>query len=226
MEKQRHIGFGVKLLADLCRDDQFCRLAVADLLREVLPWTAAVLVPPGWDTNYVECFGFTLEQLGLCGIESLETKMRSAGLPINELPGPPVLPLEGTPEERVQRSLQLLRAGFLGEKLGPASRDPADVAVLFDTVAGSIDTSAAPGPGTIQFDFTDFEPWQLRLENGAAHALPGRADHPTATFRLRFDDWIDISAGRTDPARLALRGRFRPTGNLLWLWRGRTAFPR
>jgi hypothetical protein len=225
-DEQRHIGFGVKLLADLCRDDHSCRVAVADLLREVLPWTVAVIVPPGWDTNYVECFGFTLEQLGLYGIESLESKLRSAGLPIEDLPGPPVLPLPGTPEERVRRSLRLLRGGFAGEKLGPASRDPVDVELYFETVAAAIDPSAAPRPGTIQFDFPDFDPWQLRLENGTARALAGRAEHPTATFHIRFDDWVDLSAGRTTPIRLALQGRFRPGGNLVWLLRARRAFPR
>jgi hypothetical protein len=225
-DEQRHIGFGVKLLADLCRDDEPSRVAVADLLREVLPWTASVIVPPGWDTRYVECFGFTLEQLGLYGMESLVTKLRSAGLPIDDLPGPPVLPVQGTLEERVDRSLRLLRAGFIGEKLGPASRDPADVELFFETVASSVDPSAAPSPGTIRFDFTDFDAWQLRLENGSTRALPANGDRATARFTLSFDDWVDMSAGRTDPVRLAMRGRFRPGGNLLWLFRARRAFPR
>ena len=30
--------------------------AVGNLLREVIPWTAAVLVPPNWDERYIECF--------------------------------------------------------------------------------------------------------------------------------------------------------------------------
>ena len=86
-DEQRHIGFGVKLLADLCREDPDCRWAVADMLREVIPWTAAVLVPPGWDRRYTEVFGFTLEEIGAEGASSLETKLRSAGLPMEELPG-------------------------------------------------------------------------------------------------------------------------------------------
>ncbi len=87
-DEQRHIGFGVKLLADLSRQDPDCRHAVADLLREVIPWTAAVLVPPRWDRRYTEVFGFTLEEIGAEGASSLETKLRSAGLPLEELPGP------------------------------------------------------------------------------------------------------------------------------------------
>ena len=95
-DEQRHIGFGVKLLADLQREDPDCRYAVADLLREVIPWTAAVLVPPNWDERYVTLFGYTFEELGAEGALSLETKMRSAGLPLEELPGPPVFPAAAT----------------------------------------------------------------------------------------------------------------------------------
>jgi len=60
-DERRHIGFGVKLLSELAEQDPDCRCAVAELLREVIPWAASVLVPPRWDERYVECFGFTLE---------------------------------------------------------------------------------------------------------------------------------------------------------------------
>ena len=49
-DEQRHIGFGVKLIADLTREDAECEPAIADLLREILPYTAAVFVPPGWNS--------------------------------------------------------------------------------------------------------------------------------------------------------------------------------
>ncbi|MBV9685182.1 MAG: ribonucleotide-diphosphate reductase subunit beta, partial [Solirubrobacterales bacterium] len=41
-DEQRHIAFGVKMLADLVRDDADCRPAIEELLREVLPFTTAV----------------------------------------------------------------------------------------------------------------------------------------------------------------------------------------
>ena len=47
LDEQRHIGFGVKLLADLRREDERVPRAVADLLREVLPYVPQVLMPPG-----------------------------------------------------------------------------------------------------------------------------------------------------------------------------------
>ncbi len=123
-DEQRHIGFGVKLLSDLRKMDPEVPHAVADLLREVLPWTAAVLVPPNWDMRYIESFGSTIEDIGEEGAMSLETKMRSAGLPIDELPGPPVFPVDGTPRERAERGQAMVRAGLLGEKVGPPSERP------------------------------------------------------------------------------------------------------
>ena len=102
-DEQRHIGFGIKLLSDLRQMDPEVPHAVADLLREVMPWTINVLVPPGWDERYIETFGYTMEDLGEQGAASLETKLRSAGMPLEELPGPPVMPLDGTPRARAAR---------------------------------------------------------------------------------------------------------------------------
>jgi Ribonucleotide reductase, small chain/SCP-2 sterol transfer family len=225
-DEQRHIGFGVKLLSDLVRADPDSRHAVADLLREVIPWTAAVLVPPDWDLRYIECFGFTMEDLGEEGAASLERKLGSAGLPLEELPGPPVFPVPGTPRQRAERGKALVRGGFLGEKLGPPSRDPETVRIFFESVAGGLDLAQAPaGPATIQWDFPDAEPWHLHVANGDTRVSPGRVDGPTVTVRCSFEDWVDLVAGRHEPGRLALRGRIRPSGDLRWLWRARRMFP-
>ena len=93
LDEQRHIGFGVKLLRDLAAEDPEVPLAVADLLREVLPYSAGVFVPPGWDRRYSECFGFTLEEIYEEGGRSFESKLRAAGLPVESLPGPDPLPV-------------------------------------------------------------------------------------------------------------------------------------
>ena len=87
LDEQRHIGFGVKLLADLHREDPEVQPAVADLLREVMPYTIGVFVPPNWDRRYSEVFGFTLEEIFQEGTNSFETKMRAAGMPLEEMPG-------------------------------------------------------------------------------------------------------------------------------------------
>ncbi|MBA2631305.1 MAG: SCP2 sterol-binding domain-containing protein, partial [Thermoleophilaceae bacterium] len=59
----------------------------------------------------------------------------------------------------------------------------------------------------------------------STRAEPGRADRPTVTFRARFEDFVDVVAGREDPRRLAVRGRLRPSGDVRWLWRSRGMFP-
>ena len=92
LDEQRHIGFGVKLLRDLAAEDPEVPEAVADLLRDVLPHTVGVFAPPNWDRRYSECFGFTLEEIYEEGARSFESKMRAAGLPVEDLPGPLLVP--------------------------------------------------------------------------------------------------------------------------------------
>jgi hypothetical protein len=227
LDEQRHIAFGVKLLSDVAAPDPKCRRAVADLLREVLPWTAAVLVPPGWDMRYTEVFGFKLEDIAKEGAESLETKLRSAGLPIEELPGPPIFAYGLPVETRVQNGLRLVRGGVFGEKLGPPAADRETMSALFDVLRASLDERNAPSePGTIQWDFADAEPWHLVVANGDTRVEPGRAASPTVTLRCRYEDWADVFAGRENALRLAAQRRLRPSGDFRWLWRARRMFPR
>ncbi|HLL91366.1 MAG TPA: ribonucleotide-diphosphate reductase subunit beta, partial [Solirubrobacteraceae bacterium] len=90
-DEQRHIGFGVKLLADLNREDPVgVPRAVARMLREVNGFTSQVLMPPGWDERYITVFNATLDDVGVEGVTSMTTKLRSAGLAIDTLPGPPL----------------------------------------------------------------------------------------------------------------------------------------
>jgi hypothetical protein len=224
-DEQRHIGFGVKLLNDLRKMDPEVPYAVADLLREVMPWTINVLVPPNWDERYITTFGVEMEDLGEEGATSLETKLRSAGLPLEELPGPPVFPINGTPRERAIHGKRMCKAGYLGEKLGPPSRDPADVQLLFEAVAAGLDTSAAHESGALQWDFRDSEPWHVVIDNGSTRAVRGPADNPRARLDVAFDDFVDVVADRQDPRKLMLRGRLRPRGDLRWLFKSRKMFP-
>jgi hypothetical protein len=220
-DEQRHIAFGVKLVADLVREDPECEAAIADLLREVLPWTTAVFVPPGWDERYVTSFGFTLEDVFAQGAEAMEGRLRAAGLD----PGTMRLglPFDLPPIERARRGLTLLRAGYLGEPNGPVKPSPEATAMLFDGLRRQIDASVAPG-ATIQWDFSDAEPWHLRLDNGNTSVSPGRAEHADLTFHCRLVDWVDIAAGRTEPWRALLAGKVRPSGSLRMLMRAPKLF--
>ena len=225
LDEQRHIGFGVKLLRDLAAEDPEVPDAVADQLRAVTPISLAVFVPPGWDTRYVECFGFTLEQVYEEGARSFEAKFRAAGMPIESLPGPSIMPMDMPPRQRAERGLAMLRAGYLGERNGPPARDPEAMAVLFDSIRRSVDPRRVPAePLVLQWEFSDAEPWHVRLDNGATAAVPGRAPHVDVELRCKFDDWVDVVAGRLDPRVAVATGRMRPRGKPRTLWRARGLF--
>jgi hypothetical protein len=222
-DEQRHIGFGVKLLHDLVVEDPSSREAVADTLREVLPWTAAVLVPPGWDESYVTCFGFTFDEIGEEGSRSVESKLRSAGLPLEELPGPPPVPLDLSHVERTRRGRELVKAGVLGEKNGPPAKDAAAQELLFDTIRRSVNPEHGLRRSlTVQWDFPDADPWYVTVDNGASHAVRGRNPAPDVTLRSSWEDFVDLAGGRLDPRRAVLTRRLRLRGRL----RALLAFPR
>jgi hypothetical protein len=226
LDEQRHIGFGVKLLSDLVAEDPECKDAVAELLRETVNYSLGVFVPPDWDRRYAECFGFTLEDIYEYGAISFDSKLRAAGLPVEDLPGL-AYPHDLPPRQRAERALRLLQAGLVGEKVGPPARDPEAIAMLFDSVRRAVDPRRAPaGTTTIQWDFSDAEPWFLRLDNGSTVAEQGRLEEPDVTLRCRFEDWVDVAAGRQDPRRAMATGRLRPRGNLRALWQTRRLFAR
>jgi Ribonucleotide reductase, small chain/SCP-2 sterol transfer family len=225
LDEQRHIGFGVKLLRDLALEDPDVPLAVADLLREVLPYSAAVFVPPNWDRRYAECFGFTLEEIFAEGARSFESKLRAAGMPVETLPGPIPYPYDLEPDERARRMIAMLEAGLLGEGNGAVPRDPATMELLFDMLRRGVDPRhTPPGPLTLQWDFPDAEPWHLRVHNGDTAAAPGFAEQPDVTFKVRYEDFVDVFAGRLDARRAMLTGKLRPHGSVKALWSARRLF--
>ena len=219
-DEQRHIGFGVKVLSDCIKQDPDSKYAIANLMREIMPTMIGVFVPPNWDRRYVEIFGSTMEEVYEHGMVSLEQKMRSAGLPLEDLPGAPPIPRDLSRRERAERGLDMLRAGYLGEKTGPPDRDPEKLAMLFDSIQRSVDTAATPnGAATIQWDFQDAPPWFLRIDNGATSVTQGRLEHPDLALRCRLEDWIDITAGREDPRLAMVKGKLRPKGSIRMLFR-------
>jgi ribonucleotide reductase beta subunit family protein with ferritin-like domain/putative sterol carrier protein len=212
-DEQRHIAFGVKLLHDVAAADERCRRAVADMLREVTPWGAAVLQPPGWDRNYTEVFGFSLEDIGEEGIVSLGTKLRSAGMPLEDLPGPPIVPADLTPRETATRGPLLTQAGLLGEKQSSAPKDAASIELVMDTVRRQLpDTNGTRL--SVQFAFTDVDPWVLRIGGGLPRVERGSEPKADVTLRTSWDDWLDVAAGRVNPGHAVMRGKLRPRARL------------
>jgi hypothetical protein len=119
----------------------------------------------------------------------------------------------------------MCKAGYLGEKIGPPSRDPDDMRLLFEAVANGFDTAAAHSPGAIQWEFPDAETWHVHVDNGDTRVVRGTHDAPKVRIECRFEDWVDVVASRADPRRLVVRGRLRPRGDLRWLLRSRKMFP-
>ena len=133
-DEQRHIGFGVKLLADLKREDPVgVPRAVAGILRDVTRFTPQVLMPPGWDERYITVFNATFDTVGVEGLTSFTTKLRSAGMPIESLPGAPLLPPGLSPLEVSQRQSRHHRS-----PPGPDGPRPRD---------GRVDVRHDPPPG-------------------------------------------------------------------------------
>jgi ribonucleotide reductase beta subunit family protein with ferritin-like domain len=225
-DEQRHIGFGVKLLSELFQESEECKAAVAELLREVLPWVTGVFVPPGWDERYTTEYGFTLEQIYAFGMKSVEMKWKATGYPLSEMP-PGIYPFdpEMPHEERAKRQIKLLRAGVLGEPNGKPMVDSDVESILFDVIARSAHADAVDRPVTIQWRFEDAAPWHVRIDNGSTSSAPGLADDPDLTLRTTWADWVDISIRGKDARKAILRRRLKPRGSLRQLARMPKIFP-
>ena len=184
-DEQRHIGFGVKVLADCFRQSDECKAAVVEVLREVLPWSMSVFVPPDWDLEYTRCYGFELEDIYAFGMRSVETKWKAAGYPIDEMPND-VFPFDTSQPhvDRAKRAITLLRAGVVGEPVERPDSSPETQALLFDVIARSANSEAVNGqPVTIQWRFTDAAPWYVQIHNGSSQADPGRGRGPEPDAR-------------------------------------------
>jgi len=229
-DEQRHIGFGVKLLSDLNREDPVgVPKAVAAILRDVTRYTAQVLMPPGWDERYITVFGATYDEVGVEGLTSMTTKLRSAGLAIETLPGPALLPPGLSPLEISQRGRALAKAGVIGVRERPTARDPETVALLFDTIGRQVNPNhGLKRPTTFQWDFTDPDvpAWHLTVNNGSSTVQQGEAPSPDLRLRVAYQDWADIVGERLDPLRAVATGRLRPRGNPLALAKLGKVFPR
>ena len=228
-DEQRHIGFGVKLLSDLAREDPVrVPKAVARILRDVTRYTAQVLMPPGWDERYITVFGSSYDEVGVEGLTSITTKLRSAGLPMETLPGPPLLPPGLSPLELSRRGRTLAKAGVIGVREGPSQRDPETLALMFDTIRRQVNPNhGLKRATTFQWEFVDpdVSTWHLTVENGSSSVGEGPSPDPDLRMRITYQDWVDIVGERLDPRRALVSGRLRPRGNPLALTKLMKVFP-
>jgi len=229
-DEQRHIGFGVKLLSDLNREDPVrVPKAVIGILRDVTRFTAQVLMPPNWDERYVTVFGASYDDVGVEGLNSMATKLRSAGLALDTLPGPALLPPGLSMLEVSQRGRELAKAGIIGVREGPSRRDPETVELLFDTIRRQVNPDhGLRRPTTFQWEFTDPDvpTWHLTVNNGSSTVEQGAVASPDLRLRLAYQDWVDIIGERLDPLRAIATGRLRPRGTPRAFARLGKVFPR
>lgn len=227
-DEQRHIGFGVKILSELLRESDECKSAVDELLREVMPWTSSVFIPPGWDLEYTRCFGFELEDIAEWGMQALEQKWRAIGYPMEEMP-PGVVPMDYSlpARERVAQTLRLVRAGVVGEPL-PASKvesSPEVQELFFNALARSVDTSGVNGtPFRVQWKFNDAEPWHVTVDNGSTRAERGVEPAADVTLESDWFDFVNVGKGVISPPRALVQRKLKVHGGPRNLLRFRKLF--
>jgi 1,2-phenylacetyl-CoA epoxidase catalytic subunit len=226
-DEQRHIGFGVKVLSELVAGPQGeeCKAAITELMREVMPYAVCVFVPPDWDLRYTREYGFELEDIYAFGMRSVEAKWRMIGFPLHEMPGVYPFDPEMPYEQRAQRQIAMLRAGLLGEPTGEVNASPEVQGYFFDVIANSADPSQVDGAMTIQWRFSDAEPWHVRIDNGSTAAIQGEAEKPDVTLRTSLQEWVEVTLRGGDPRKSMLRGRLRPSGSPRKLLRMQRIFP-
>jgi 1,2-phenylacetyl-CoA epoxidase catalytic subunit len=224
-DEQRHIGFGVKVLSELFQESEECKEAVAELLREVLPYVTGVFVPPGWDERYTTEYGFTLADIYAFGMRSVEMKWKATGYPLSEMPGVYPFDPEMPHAERAERQITLLRAGVMGEPNGRPEVNDEVEEILFDIIARSAHTDAVDRPVTIQWKFEDAPPYHVRIDNGCTSSARGEASDPDVTLRTDWGTLVDVTVRGEDARKAMLRRKIKPRGSLRQLARMRRIFP-
>jgi hypothetical protein len=229
-DEQRHIGFGVKVLAELLGEGapgwEENRAAVTELLREVLPYGPAVFYPPNFDRSYTECYGFSLEDIFAFGLKLIRQRWRTIGYPTEEMP-PGVFPFdpEASAEDVAKNQVKLMEAGILGPPEAVPQADPEMQRLYFDVVKRAANTKAANGSKLVyQWRFTDADPWHLVLDNGSTRAEPGEAPNPTVTLETSWADFVSTSKPDANPLKLVLTRRIRPRGSIREIARMRKVF--
>ncbi len=226
-DEQRHIGFGVKVLSEAIAGPQSeeCKAAIVELMREIMPYAVGVLTPPGWDRDYTRAYGFELEDIYAWGMRSVEMKWKMIGFPLHEMPGVYPFDPEMPHRERAERQIAMLQAGVLGEPNGKIDASPEVQGYFFDVIAKSADQTAITEPLTIQWKFSDAEPWHVRLDNGSSVAAQGLAEKADITLRTSFERWVTMAIRDSNPVREVLKGKLRPSGSPRKLLQLQKIFP-
>ena len=81
-DESRHVGFGVKFLADAIREDEGHKQTVQDTLQETLPIGTLALAPPMVDDPYdfETPFGYSSNEIYSYAMKSLSKKLAAMGM--------------------------------------------------------------------------------------------------------------------------------------------------
>ena len=136
-------------------------------------------MPPGWDERYLTVFNSTFDKVGVEGLTSMTTKLRSAGLPVETLPGPPLAaarPVAAGGHPARPRAREGGRRSACARARHRATRRR--VALLFDTIRRQVNPEhGLATPTTFQWEFTDpdIPTWHLTVNNGSSSVEQGEA---------------------------------------------------
>ena len=214
-DEQRHIGYGVKTLSEIVPQSEECRAAVVEILRELNQASLAVFCPPNYDRAYSECYGFSLEDIYAFGLRLIKQRWKTIGFPLDEMPAD-VWPFDHDMpvEEIASRQIKLLLAGVTGEPTDRPDGSTEIQELLFDVTARTANPAAADsGPFTLQWKFTDADPWHLVVDNGSTRAVHGVAPHADLTLKTDWGEWVDIATNKKNPLRSVANRKLTPKGS-------------
>ena len=155
------------------RESEECKAAVVELLREVMPYSLAVFVPPGLGPRVHRCYGFSSRTSSPSGCARWRRSgrppaTRSRRCPRTSIP----FDLSMPHEERAQRAIKLMRAGVAGEPVANPDSSPEMQALLVRR------HRALRAEGGGQRHAADYQ-WRFRTPT------PGTYGSTTATPRRR-----------------------------------------
>jgi ribonucleotide reductase beta subunit family protein with ferritin-like domain len=216
-DEQRHIAFGVKTLSEIVPQSEECRAAVVELFREVDPYSLGVFCPPGFNREYTECWGFTLEDIMAFSLKLIQQRWRMIGYPREEMPADlwPFDPAKSM-EEVAADQIRLMLAGVTGEPCASPDSSVEIQALHFETMARITEPQASvigAGKFTVEWRFTDADPWHITIENGSSTATHGAAPNPDLTLKTTWAEWIHIAMDRKNPLRSVTSRRLTPRGS-------------
>ena len=135
LDEQRHIAFGVKLLADLYREDpEPVQDAIVGVIREV-----AAVDARRWPSRRTGTAPTRSASASRSRTSARPARPRSSracarsGSPVDTLPRFP-MPMDLPPRERAVRGQKLLRAGLIGPGDDGVTQDPEAIEIMFDTI--------------------------------------------------------------------------------------------